>query len=144
MTVNDVLEKNLERYVLPLLRQAAPVRSGRLKRSLGVKQIGGKVVVGAVNEPYTKGQGPRHPGVYGYILNQGHSGTRRGRTINRRTRKIRVRQHEHVGWLTKVTTGRAMKRALRNAAREALPIYLRHFPIYPLLNKLPTRNKRAS
>ena len=128
MTVNDILEKNLKRYVLPRLLDAAPFRTGRLKASLGVKQIDGKVVVGSVNEPYTTGQSINHPGVYGFILDKEHKGFRRGASYyeygRRKVRRVRVRPNKHKDWFTSITRGRPMRRALRNAAREALPMYL--------------------
>ena len=106
--VARLMTRYARRRIVPELKRRAPSRTGRLRRSLGARPYGDYgVVIGAVNEPYDrareKATGRRHPGVYGFIINQ--------------------RPGVYEGWFTKVIVDRVPK-MIRALEAEARRLYL--------------------
>ena len=132
------------RRIVPLLKESAPKATGELRNSLDADMWGRfGIVIGALRPPFWelgKRARRRHPGVYGYILNQGsHPQLRRGKTEivyegvgdwsipvkRRRTRRFRHRGTPlaYRNWFTRVTkeqVPRMMKKFKDQAAREYL------------------------
>lgn len=107
MSVAREVTRALRRRVLPFLKASAPRRTGRLARSLAVRPYGDYgAVIGAVRGRYSraaeKTAGRRHPGVYGYIVNQ---------------------KGVHAGWFTRVTN-RRVPPVMRRIAKRVSDIYL--------------------
>ena len=108
MSVARLMRRYARRRILPALKLASPVRTGRLRRSLGVDNYGEYgIVIGAIRPRYSraleKATKRRHPGVYGYIVNQ--------------------KPGRYEGWFTKITNPGA-KKMFKRLRREASRIYL--------------------
>ena len=105
--ISRLMTRYARRRILPELKRVAPHETGRLRRSLGVRPYGDYgIVIGAVNEPYDRSleklRKRRHPGVYGFILNQ--------------------RPGVWQGWFTKVINDRVPK-MMRRLKPEAVRLY---------------------
>lgn len=118
MSVGELIASELS-PVLRILRSRCPIgRTRNLVNSLRVRAYGeDSAVIGSLYPPYTKANRRigrnLHPGIYGYILNQG------------RGKPGEHRRGRHVGWFTDITNAR-VPRILRNRKfrREAERLYL--------------------
>lgn len=122
------LARRLRSRVLPRLQAAAPRGSTRrLLSSLDAERRSSRsAVIGALRPPYSPETrniaGRLHPGVYGYILNQGI--TRGYRRLRRRRRVQVALGGPHVDWFSGVTR-RLVPRILRAVAIMAARHYFR-------------------
>ncbi len=108
-TPADILARALRRRALPRLREAAPERTGDLRRGLDVAVLDSRTVaIGVLHPPYTQGRNEAHPGVYGYIHHQ--VAERRDDTAK--------------GWF-EATVERELRLALRSVLPELADAYIK-------------------